>query len=116
MRSERAQRLEPLTINAYRCKDCASTALSYRAVCQNCSSKRIERVELEGKGRIFACTIIRVAPEQFKGQEPYAVAIVKLDAGPLVSGRLIAGNLEKIEDGMRVVLERKDNAGFWFRI
>src|SRR3989304_2604453 len=111
MCSERSQK-----VAACRCKDCSSTALSYRAICQNCFSKNIEKVELDGRGRIFAYTIIRVAPEQFKGQEPYAVGIVRLDSGQLVSGRLVAQNLERIENGTKVVLEKTDDVGFWFRI
>ncbi|MBM3897991.1 MAG: hypothetical protein FJ358_05655 [Thaumarchaeota archaeon] len=111
MRSEHSQK-----VAVYRCKDCSSTTVSYRAICQNCSSKNIESVKLDGRGRIFAYTIIRVAPEQFKTQEPYAVGIVKLDSGQLVSGRLIAQNLEILENGMKVVLENVDDAGFWFRV
>ena len=111
MRSERSEK-----VVAYRCEDCSTTTLSYRAICQNCSSRNIEKVELDGRGRVFAYTIIRVAPEQFKGQEPYAVGIVRLDSGQLVSGRLIAENLESIENGMKAVLEKTDGVGFWFKI
>ena len=110
MRSERSQK-----VVAHRCSDCSSTTLSYRAICQNCFSKKIENVELDGRGRIFAYTIIRVAPEQFKGQEPYAIGIIRLDSGQLVSGRLVAKNLAKIENGMKVVLEKTDDMGLWFR-
>ena len=99
MRSERSEK-----VVAYRCEDCSTTTLSYRAICQNCSSKNIEKVELDGRGSVFAYTIIRVAPEQFKGQEPYAVGIVRLDSGQLVSGRLIAENFERIKTDIKATI------------
>ena len=102
-------------IDGYKCKDCGSAYLSFKAVCQNCYSKNLEKVHFNGRGSIFAYTIIRIGPEQFRGQEPYPIAVVKLDAGPLVSGRLIIDDIERIENGMKVVLEKQDDVGFWFR-
>lgn len=103
-------------INGRKCKDCGSAYLPFKAVCQNCYSKNLVDVQFDGKGSIFAYTIIRIGPEQFRGQEPYPIAVVKLDSGPLVSGRLLVNDIDKIENGMKVVLERKDDVGFWFRI
>ncbi len=117
MRSEHTQEIGNLPkIAEYRCKECSSIALSYRAVCLNCSSNKLEKVEVDGKGKIFAYTIIRIGPERFRNQEPYAVVLVKLGSGPLVTGRLVADDLENIENGMNVVLEKQDDVAYWFKI
>jgi uncharacterized OB-fold protein len=102
-------------IAGYGCKECGSIALSYRAVCLHCSSKKLEKVEVDGIGKIFAYTIIRTGPERFRDQEPYAIVLVKLDAGTLVTGRLVTDDLESIENGMKVVLEKQDDVAYWFK-
>ena len=100
----------------YRCKECNSIALSYRAVCANCSSNKLEKAEVDGVGKIFAYTIIRIGAERFKSQEPYAVVLVKLDSGHLVTGRLVTDDLEAIENGTKVVLEKQDDVAYWFKV
>lgn len=54
-----------------------------------------------GQGTVYSYTTVLDAPEGFESQAPYAVALVKLDEGPLVTAQLI--DLDRPpEIGMRV--------------
>ena len=69
-----------------RCPECDGVTFPPRAVCSICGGKRLEPVEIEGKGRLRSFTVARVAPKGFK--PPYIVALVELDQGPWVIGNM----------------------------
>ncbi len=74
-----------------RCADCAKVDSVGRVVCSGCLSSRLEASEVPGEGRLAAWTTIRRAPTRFQGDAPYDIAVVDLDAGPRVTGRLSLG-------------------------
>ena len=58
-----------------------------------------------GRGTVWSFTIIpsaEYAPEEFADQAPYAIALVKLTEGPLVTAMLTDVNLADIHIGMPV--------------
>ena len=56
-------------------------------------------------GTVYTETVIYAAPEAFVNEAPYQTAIVTLDGGGRVSGR-IEGNRAKIDDRVVEVEER----------
>ena len=46
---------------------------------------------MPGVGRLSTWTTIRRAPTRFRDDAPYEIAVVDLDAGPRVTGRLAPG-------------------------
>lgn len=71
--------------------------------CPECSGKYLEDVDLcpsclkvtqtvaeqvPGTGKIYSYSRVHVAPEEFKNIVPYYLAIIELDAGPRLLGRL----------------------------
>jgi uncharacterized OB-fold protein len=50
-------------------------------------------------------TIIRVAPQPFVDQAPYAVGIVELDDGVRLTGQIVDFNFEDLKTGARVKIE-----------
>jgi len=56
-------------------------------------------------GTVYTETVIYSAPEAFVNEAPYQTAIVTLDGGGRVSGR-IEGNRAKIDDRVVEVEER----------
>lgn len=55
----------------------------------------MEWTELKGKGTIQAFTVIHVPSTRMKGQSPYELAVVKLEEGPSISGRIVRASAGK---------------------
>lgn len=47
-----------------------------------------ELVKLSPKGEIYSYTVVLDAPEGFEEYQPYTIALVRLDDGPLVTAQL----------------------------
>ncbi|MFM1992156.1 MAG: putative nucleic-acid-binding protein containing a Zn-ribbon [Pseudomonadota bacterium] len=74
-----------------RCADCGRIDSPGRVVCAGCLSTRLEPSSVAGSGRLATWTTIRRAPTRFREDAPYDVAVVDLDAGLRVTGRLVPG-------------------------
>ncbi len=71
-----------------KCKDCEEITCPPKSTCNNCGSRNLERIELSGKGKVVSYTATYVAPLGYDGEVPYVVAIVELDEGAWIVGRL----------------------------
>ena len=81
-----------------KCKKCSELMIPLKPVCSKCGSFDVEEFETTGKGVIRSFTVIFVAPEKFKDEVPYVVALIDLDEGGSVMGRLIGVDPNKPED------------------
>lgn len=61
-----------------------------------------ELAQFSGRGEVYSWTVVYDAPEGFEKYVPYAVALVKLREGPLVTAQLTDVDLKKIPIGMEV--------------
>ena len=68
-------------LEAGKCKSCGSISFPPRLICNECKAREFEIVNLKGEGKILTFTIIRVGPEKFSVNTPYAVGIVEMDEG-----------------------------------
>ena len=57
---------------------------------------------LAGTGEVYSYTIMYNVPQGYEEQKPYAVALVKLDEGPMVTAQLTDVEHQAITIGMRV--------------
>lgn len=77
-----------------KCRKSGHIIFPPRMMCPECSSIEFEDYPLSGRGNIFTFTIVSRGggPSEFDDQQnmtgPYAVAIIKLEEGPLVAGQL----------------------------
>ena len=62
----------------------------------------MEEIKLSGKGEVMTYTLIHDAPENFEGQAPYPIAIIKLNEGPRVTAQLVDCEFDDIKIGMKV--------------
>ncbi len=76
-----------------KCKVCGGYTTPPKKVCSQCSGQDLEIVELCGQGEILTFTVIRVSPEGFKA--PCVLALVTMDEGPQLVGRIIDLDPEK---------------------
>jgi len=71
-----------------KCAACGGITCHPMPVCQWCSDRHLEKVELSGEGEVTTFTVIRVASEGFEDDVPYIPCLVKTKEGPCVIGRL----------------------------
>lgn len=81
-----------------KCKKCGNIMISSKPVCSKCGSFDVEVFETKGKGIIRSFTVIYVAPEKFKDEVPYVIALINIEEGGAVMGRLIGVDPNKPED------------------
>jgi len=85
-----------------RCTTCGRYFFPPRSFCPDCRrAGKIVSYKFPGTGSVVTYTIIRTASEQFEQMTPYALAIVKLDEGPLFTAQLVCSP-EEVRIGMRV--------------
>jgi uncharacterized protein len=77
-----------------RCTQCGHLYLPPRAICPNCLSEQLEWVELAGKGKLAAFTVIYVGPTAmisagYNRENPYVSGIVELGEGVKISAQIL---------------------------
>lgn len=99
-------------MEALKCSECGKLYINSRYFC-DCGGKDFSKVELSGRGKIASHIDIHISPPQFAEDAPYKIAVVSLEEGPPVTGRIV--NDDDVEIGDEVTLEREDEIGYWFR-
>jgi scaffold protein (connect acetoacetyl-CoA thiolase and HMG-CoA synthase) len=79
---------------ASRCKSCGTLYFPARPMCPECHGKDMEAVELSGKGKLAAYSVIYIAPTAmiqagYDRKNPYCAAVVKLEEGPSICAQLV---------------------------
>ena len=92
-------------LEAYKCKKCGFVSFPPRLICPQCQNREFEETKLAEKGKVLTFTVIRVPPQQFVDQAPYAVGIVELDDGVKLTGQIVDCDFEDLKIGKRVKIE-----------
>ena len=85
-----------------RCRACGRCVFYPRAVCPNCMSDDLEWFRASGKGVVYSYTVVHRAPEEFRDEVPYVVALVDLKEGVRMMTRLIDVDPAEVRIGMGV--------------
>ena len=75
------------TVAVLSCAECGRLDPGPRDLCPHCFGK-LEPKTVPGDGVLVSWTMIRRPPAAFRAEGTYAVALVKLDAGCQITGRL----------------------------
>ncbi len=89
-------------LTGIRCGRCGELAIPPKEFCPACQERAWEPVPLDGHGTITSFTVIRVPPRGRAEEAPYAVAVVKLDEGVSLLGRILDIPLDTLKVGMAV--------------
>lgn len=89
-------------LTGIRCGRCGELAIPPKEFCPACQERAWEPVPLDGHGTIASFTVIRVAPRAWAADAPYAVAVVRLNEGVSLLGRIVDIPLEKLAVGLPV--------------
>ena len=95
-----------------RCTACDATYLPPRPGCVGCADGEMEWVEVDGKGRLAAYTVINVAPTAmleagYSFKKPYCTGIVELENGERISAQIVGVDVahpESIDIGMPLTM------------
>ena len=83
---------------ASRCKSCGKLFFPARPMCPDCYGKDMEAVELSGKGKLTAYSVIYIATTAmiqagFDRKNPYCAAIVQLEEGPSICAQVVGADV-----------------------
>lgn len=92
-------------LEAAKCRGCGLVCFPPRVICPRCGSREFDKAKLAGSGKLLTYTIIRVAPQQFEDQAPYAAGIAELDDGVRLTAQIVDCDFSKLAVGMRVKVE-----------
>ena len=84
------------------CPHCKTKIFPPRDVCPECTKPAYEPYTFSGRGEVYSHTTVYAAPEGYQEYVPYAVALVKLDEGPMVTAQLTDVSPDEVEIGMPV--------------
>ena len=89
-------------LTGIRCGRCGELAIPPKEFCPACQERAWEPAPLDGRGTIASFTIIRVPPRGRAAEAPYAVAVVRLDEGVSLLGRIVDIPLDALKIGLPV--------------
>jgi uncharacterized OB-fold protein len=89
-------------LTAIRCRRCQELAIPPKEYCPACQARDWEPVPLRGTGTIASYTVIRVPPRGQPAGSPYAVAVVRLDEGVSLLGRVVGVPVDAVTTGLPV--------------
>jgi scaffold protein (connect acetoacetyl-CoA thiolase and HMG-CoA synthase) len=84
------------------CGRCGNKIFPPRDVCPECTKPAYEPYTFSGRGTVYSHTAVHHAPAGYGEFAPYAVALVELEEGPLITAQLTDVDLDAVEIGMPV--------------
>jgi len=108
-----AKFLSEKKLKGSKCKKCGHLSVPPKPICPKCQGNEMELVEMKGKGKLAAYTVITVgAPlmleEGFDREHPYCSGVVELEEGVKVTARILGMDTTKpdqIKIGTPVTVE-----------
>ncbi len=86
-----------------KCETCGTYYFPPRLICPKCRRKgKMVEYQFSGKGTVETFTVVHTPPDGMEGQEPYVLAIVKLDEGPMLTAQIVDVEPSDVKIGMKV--------------
>jgi hypothetical protein len=106
--------LPPPHFTLYACRNCGWVDFHPATSCPRCNNE-VEQTDVPGEGKIVTYTTIRYPPKGFESQAPYVVAIIKINSGPQVIGRIL-NSADEVAVGSSVTLTSQKDGVLEFRL
>lgn len=101
-------------VKVYKCSVCGGLQAPPAYLCRSCGSGGLEEKEISGEGILYTYSTVYVPLASLESEAPYTVAIVELEGGCRITGRLEAGPRAKLFIGAGVELtEIRDGVCFF---
>lgn len=106
--------MSTLQVTAYVCQKCGWADFHPAPECPRCHGG-IRQSAFAGAGRIVTFTTIRYPPKGFENQAPYVVAIIDIENGPRVIGR-VSNSADEVKIGSPVSLRSSKEGMLEFQL
>ena len=106
--------MSPPEVTAYVCQKCGWADFHPATDCPRCHGG-IRQSALAGAGKIVTFTAIRYPPKGFESQAPYVVAIIDIENGPRVIGR-VSNSADEVKIGDAVALRSSKEGMLEFQL
>jgi uncharacterized OB-fold protein len=84
------------------CRVCGQAIFPPRDVCPHCTEEGQDDRTFCGRGEVFSYSTVSDAPLGYSENQPYTIALVKLEEGPLVTAQLTDVDRGDVRIGMPV--------------
>ncbi len=91
-------------LEASKCTKCGKVSFPPRLVCPKCKMRKFKTINLKDEGKILTYTVIRVGPDKFSKEQPYAIGIVEVGDGVRLTTQIADGDVDKLKIGQKVKL------------
>ncbi len=95
-------RVERYRLVGGKCEKCGSVMFPRRPVCLECGGEEVAEQGFSGRGEVYSHSTMYKVPLGFEQDIPCAVALVRLEEGPLVTAQITDTEPEAVEIGMPV--------------
>ncbi len=102
-----------LPIGILRCTACGTLDAGPRLLCPHCQAAALTPIDTPGVGRLLSWTVIRRPAAKFRELAPIGIAVVALDAGVIVTGRLAAPERAHRVDERVAAVGRDEGVGIF---
>jgi uncharacterized OB-fold protein len=114
--------LQEKKLMACRCTQCGVLWLPPRSICPSCNHDAMQWVELSGKGKLAAYTVIGVGPmpmidSGYGRDNPYCSGIVEVEEGPMISAQILGVDVahpENIKIGTSLTADYVERGSWHF--
>lgn len=89
------------------CADCGEVLLPPRPACYGCGGRNVDVETQPRTGEIYSYTAVHTPPPALESDAPYTIAVVELDSGARLTGRVDA-DYEAVEIGDQVELRTRE--------
>lgn len=93
-----------MNIKVLKCPICGKLQAPPVYFCKFCKSEKLEQTEVPGEGILYTYSTVHVPIAGLENEAPYTVAIVELNGGCRVTGRLVKSSSDKLSIGTPVEL------------
>lgn len=89
------------------CADCGEVLLPPRPACYGCGGRNVDAEPQPKTGEVYSYTAVHAPPPALEADAPYTIAIVELDSGGRLTGRVDA-EYDAVSIGDRVALRVRE--------
>ncbi len=86
-----------------KCENCGSCYEPPISTCLDCGGNDFSQTTISDTGEIEVWTTVHVPPSSHSGEQPYHIAIIRMEEGPKLTAR-VKGQSKDIEVGEEVEL------------
>jgi hypothetical protein len=105
-----------LNVRVFKCSSCGKLQAPPAYFCRSCKSERLEETEIPGKGAIYTYSTVHVPLASLEKEAPYTVAIVELEGGCKVTGRILETSSDRLSVGASVEVSEIKDGVYLFKL